>query len=172
MEPPIQPSSEQAWEPPVVPSSDDGAQRGARPGVVTVSAVTLMVLGVMLALFGLVFTLFGAMFGTLRLQPELIDQLGPLPESFGIFILGFGLAILIWGVLQVVAAAFVLRRRSWARITAIVLAILGTLAGLALSLPGQGGINPVGLTFTLAFTGGHAFAIWALGRSGTWFSGA
>lgn len=131
-----------------------------------------MVFGVMLALFGLVFTLFGAMFGTLRLQPELIDQLGPLPDSFGIIILGIGLVILIWGVLEVVAAAFVLRRRSWARITAIVLATLGTLAGLALSLPGKGGVNSVGLAITLAFMGGHAFAVWALSRNGTWFSGA
>jgi hypothetical protein len=139
---------------------------------VTISAVTLMVLGVMLALIGFFFTLFGALFGTLRLQPEMIDELGPLPESFGIFILGFGLVILIWGVLEVVAAAFVLQRRSWARITAIVLAILGTLAGLALSLPGEGGVNPVGLTITLAFMTGHAYAIWALGRSGTWISGA
>jgi hypothetical protein len=131
----------------------------------------LMILGVILALFGLVFTLFGAMFGTLRLQPEMIDQLGPLPESFGGFILGFGLVILTWGVLEVVTAAFVLQRRTWARITAIVLAILGTLAGLALSLPREG-TNPVGLTITLAFMGGHAYAIWALSRSGTWFSRA
>jgi len=137
---------------------------------VTISAVVLMILGVMLALFGLVLTLFGAMFDTLRLQPELIDQLGPLPDSFGGFILGFGLVILTWGVLEVVTAAFVLRRRGWARITAVVLAILGTLAGLALSLPGQGGVNPVGLIFTLTFVGGHVFAIWALGRSGAWFS--
>jgi hypothetical protein len=131
----------------------------------------LMIFGVMLGLFGLVFTLFGATFSTLRLQPELIDQLGPLPESFGGFILGFGLVILAWGVLEVVAGGFVLRRRGWARITAIVLAILGTLAGLALSLPREG-TNPVGLTITLVFMGGHAFAIWALSRSGTWFSGA
>jgi hypothetical protein len=139
---------------------------------VTISAVMLMIFGVMLALFGLVFTLFGAMFDTLRLQPELIDQLGPLPDSFGGFILGFGVVILIWGVLEVVAAAFVLQRRSWARIAAIVFGILGTLAGLALSLPGGGGVNPVGLTITLAFMGGHAFATWALASSGSWFSGS
>jgi hypothetical protein len=138
---------------------------------VTASAVTLMVFGVMLALFGLVFTLFGAMFSELRLRPELIDQLGPLPESFGAFLFGFGLVILAWGVLEVVAAAFVLGRRSWARITAIVLAILGTLAGLALSLPREGA-NAVGLTITLVFMGGHAYAIWALSRNGSWFSRA
>jgi hypothetical protein len=138
---------------------------------VTISAVLLMIFGVMLALFGLVFTLFGAMFDTLRLQPELIDQLGPLPDSFGGFILGFGLVLLIWGVWEVVAAAFVLRRRRWARWTAIVFGILGTLAGLALSLSGDGA-NPVALTITLAFMGGHAFAIWALASGGAWFSGS
>ncbi|HYN63963.1 MAG TPA: hypothetical protein VES36_05110 [Candidatus Limnocylindrales bacterium] len=138
----------------------------------TLSAVLLMVFGVVLTVFGLVFSLFGALFDTIRLEPELVDELGPLPESFGAFILGFGLIVLAWGALEVVAAAFVLRRRTWARITAIVLAILGTLAGLALSLPGQGGVNPVGIAVTLAFMGGHAFAIWALSRNGTWFSGA
>lgn len=171
MEPPIQPTPQPVPPAPDAPSGNRVTLRGTRPGSVTISAVMLMVFGVMLALFGLVFTLFGATFDTLRLQPELIDQLGPLPDSFGVFILGFGLVLLSWGVLEVVAAAFVLRRRRWARGTAIVFGIIGTLAGLALSLPGNGA-NPLGLTITLAFMGGHAFAIWALASSGSWFAGS
>lgn len=138
----------------------------------TLSAVMLMVFGLVLALFGFVFTVFGAMFDTLRLQPELAQELGSVPESAGALVLGLGLVVLAWGTLEVVAAAFVLARRTWARITAIVLAVLGILAGLALSLPGQGGLNPALMTATLAFAAGHAFAIWALSRSGAWFSGA
>jgi hypothetical protein len=73
-------------------------------------------------------------------------------------------------VLEILAGSFVLGRRSWARITAIVLAILGTLAGVALSLQGEAGINLVRITFLLAFTGGHAFTVWALSRTGAWFA--
>jgi hypothetical protein len=161
--PGVDPSGGSAGEPRV--------SQAARPAPVTLSVVLLIIFGAMLALFGLVFVLVGAMFGTLRVQPEMVDQLGPLPESFGGVILGLGLVVLVWGALEVIAAAFVLRRHSWARITAIVLAILGALAGLALSLPGER-VNPVGMTVTLAFMGGHAFAIWALSRSGSWFSAA
>jgi hypothetical protein len=168
MEPPSEPPASPAAWPPIAPS----AAGEARPGVVTLSAVMLMVFGGVLALFGCAFTVFGAMFGTLRLEPELVAELGPVPESAGAVILGLGLVVLAWGILEVVAAAFVLGRRRWARITAIVLAVLGTLAGLALSLPGQSGLNPALMTVTLAFAGGHAFAIWALSRSGPWFSGA
>jgi hypothetical protein len=145
--------------------------QGSRPGSVTLSAVVLMVFGVVLSLFGLVFTLFGVLFDTLRAEPELVDQLGPLPEGAGVGILIFGVVILTWGVLEVVAAAFVLGRRRWARIAAIVLAILGTLAGVALALQAQSGVNLVRIAFLLAFTSGHAFAIWALSRSGAWFAG-
>jgi hypothetical protein len=143
-----------------------------RPGSVTLSAVLLMAFGLILALFGFAFTVFGAMFGTLRLEPELVEELGPVPESAGGVILALGLVVLVWGSLEVVAAAFVLGRRAWARYAAIVVAILGTLAGLALSLPRQNGLDPALTTATLAFAGGHAFAIWALTRNGAWFSRA
>ena len=75
-----------------------------------------------------------------------------------------------WGVLQVVAAIFVLSRRTWARITAMILAILGALIGLATIIPGETGLTPVGATLSLLFVGGHAFAIWALASQGRWFA--
>jgi hypothetical protein len=138
---------------------------------VTLAAVLLMIFGAVLTLFGIVFVLSGLLFETLRTEPELIDQLGSLPPSTGAVILAIGLVILTCGVLDIVAAGFVLRRRTWARYTAIVLAVLGTLAGLALSLPDQEGVNAVRMTFTLTFLLGHAFAIWALSRAGGWFTG-
>jgi hypothetical protein len=143
-----------------------------RPGVVTVAGIVLIVLGAILVLFGLVFVLVGAMWDSLRTQPEVVEQLGRLSESFGAFALVLGLIVLIWGVLQIVAGSYVLARRTWARITGIILAILGALAGLATSLPGEGGVNPASLFVSLLFTGGHVFAIWALTSSGRWFSRA
>jgi hypothetical protein len=144
----------------------------ARPGVVTTAATLLMILGGVLTLFGLLCVLIGALWDTLREQPEFIRQAGNLPESFGAFLLALGLILLVWGVLQIVAGIYVLGRRSWARITGIILAILGALAGLATSLPGEGGLNPVALAISLLFAGGHVFIIWALTSSGRWFSRA
>jgi hypothetical protein len=60
-----------------------------------------MVFGLVLALFGFVFTVFGAMFDTLRLQPELAQELGSVPESAGALVLGLGLVVLAWGTLEV-----------------------------------------------------------------------
>ena len=77
-----------------------------------------------------------------------------------------------WGSLQVVSAIFVLSGRTWARITAMILAILGALIGLATIIPGENGLTPVGATISLLFVGGHAFAIWALTSQGRWFAAA
>ena len=79
-------------------------------------------------------------------SPELADQLGSVPASFGTFILVLGAIMVAWGTLQVVAAIFVLTRRTWARITAMILAILGALIGLATIIPGENGLTPVGAT--------------------------
>ena len=93
-----------------------------------------------------------------------------MPASFGTFVLVLGAIMAAWGSLQVVAAIFVLTRRTWARITAMILAILGALIGLATIIPGESGLTPVGATISLLFVGAHAFAIWALASQGPWFS--
>ena len=54
--------------------------------------------------------------------------------------------------------------------TAMILAILGALIGLATIIPGENGLTPLGATISLLFVGGHAFAIWALASQGLWFS--
>jgi hypothetical protein len=141
-----------------------------RPGSITTAAILLIVFGVILGLLGLLVMLGGALFGAIRDSPELAGQLGEVPESFGVFILVLGAIMTAWGSLQVMAAIFVLSRRTWARITAMILAILGALIGLATIIPGENGINPVGATISLLFVGGHAFAIWALASQGRWFS--
>lgn len=131
-----------------------------------------MTLGVIVALFGLAVFLVGALWDTLQQQPEFTDQLGDLPESFGTFALVLGLVVLVWAVLEIVAGIFVLGRRRWARITAIILAILGVLAGLASLLQGGTGLTYVAGAVWILFIAGHAFIIWALASNGRWFSRA
>jgi hypothetical protein len=140
--------------------------------VVTAAGIVLIILGVLIALFGLLFVLAGALFPAIKDSPELAGQLESVPESFGMFILVVGSILAAWGILQVVAAIFVLARRTWARITAMILAILGALIGLATILPGEAGLTAVGATLSLIFVAGHAFAIWALASQGRWFSAA
>ena len=141
-----------------------------RPGAITAAAILLIIFGVVLALLGLLVMLGGALFPALKDSPELAGQLGAVDDSFGVFILVLGVIMAGWGGLQVVAAIFVLSRRTWARITAMILAILGALIGLATIIPGENGLSPVGATISLLFVGGHAFAIWALASQGRWFS--
>jgi hypothetical protein len=142
-----------------------------RPGAITAAAILLIVFGVILGLLGLLVMLGGALFPAIKDSPELAGQLGAVDDSFGVFILVLGVIMAAWGGLQVVAASFVLARRTWARITAMILAILGALIGLATIIPGENGLSPVGATVSLLFVGGHAFAIWALASQGPWFSG-
>ncbi|HKO32940.1 MAG TPA: hypothetical protein VJY85_04270 [Candidatus Limnocylindria bacterium] len=141
-----------------------------RPGAITAASIILIIFGVILGLLGLLVMLGGALFPAIKDSPELADQLGSVPASFGMFILVLGAIMTAWGSLQVVAAIFVLARRTWARITAMILAILGALIGLATIIPGENGLTPVGATISLLFVGGHAFAIWALTSQGRWFS--
>jgi hypothetical protein len=141
-----------------------------RPGAVTAAAVVLILFGSILGLIGLLVMLGGALFSSIKDTPELAGQLGAVDDSFGVFILVLGAILAAWGALQVISAVYVLSRRTWARITAMILAILGALIGLASIIPGESGVAPTGVVISLAIVGGHAFAIWALASQGGWFS--
>lgn len=142
----------------------------ARPGSITAAAIILIIFGAILGLVGLLVMLGGALFPAIKDSPELAGQLGSVSDSFGVFILVVGVILAAWGGLQVVAAIFVLSRRTWARIAAMILAILGALVGLATIIPGENGLSALGATVSLLLVGGHAFAIWALASQGRWFS--
>lgn len=142
----------------------------SRPGAITATGIILIIFGVLFTLFGLLFMLAGAVFPTLRDSPEFAGQFGSLPASFGTFVLVVGAVLAAWGVLEIVAAIFVLSGRTWARITAMVLAILGALISLGSLIPGPDGLSPVSAVISALFVGGHAFAIWALVSHGRWFA--
>jgi hypothetical protein len=156
--------------PPAAPLASPAALGPPRPGVITAAAIVLIVFGAILGLFGLLIMLGGALFSSIKDQPELVGQLGSVSDSFGVFILIVGAVMATWGGLQVFAAIFVLRGRTWARITAMILAILGALIGLSTIIPGENGVTAVALTISLVIVGADAFAIWVLASQGRWFA--
>ncbi len=165
----MQPPAPAQW-PPTAPVATPAPLGPPRPGSITAAAIVLIVFGAILGLIGLLVMLGGAMFSAIKDQPELAGQLGQVSDAFGVFILIVGALMATWGALQVLAAIFVLRGRTWARITAMIVAILGALIGLASIIPGENGVTPVGVVISLVIVGGHAFAIWALASQGRWFS--
>jgi hypothetical protein len=74
------------------------------------------------------------------------------------------LIIIGFGVLQFIAGLKILSGRGWARITGIVLAIIGLLFGLA----GMGGDNGPLLGLVLVVANG--FVLFALFTTGDWFA--
>jgi hypothetical protein len=155
----MEPMSEPA--PPVEPP---------RPPAVTAAGIILIVLGILIGLIGLLFVLVGVAYPAMQNSPDLVGELGPLPEGFGVFILGIGLVLLAWGVAEALAGIFSLQRRTWARITGIVVGVLGALGGLASSIPPPTGANVAVIVIALLFLGAHVYVIWVLVRSGAWFS--
>ena len=168
--PPVAQPPQPAQWPPVAPIASPVALGPPRPGVITAAAIVLIVFGAILGLIGLLVMLGGALFSSIKDQPELVGQLGSVSDAFGVFILIVGAVMATWGGLQVFAAIFVLRGRTWARITAMILAILGALIGLSTIIPGENGVAPLAIIISLVIVGAHAFAIWALASQGRWFS--
>lgn len=140
-----------------------------RRGRLTAAAAILIGLGTLVALFGTLFLLVGMMFDTIRSMAGVSEQLSDIPEAFGGFIVAVGLLVLAFGVLQVVAGIFVLRGRSWARITGLILSTLGVLLALVLVLPGEGS-TPTGSLVSLAILAAYGYVFWALITGRGWFA--
>ncbi|HEX6127772.1 MAG TPA: hypothetical protein VF071_02000 [Candidatus Limnocylindria bacterium] len=140
----------------------------ARPAQVTAAAVILIVLGVLVALFGALSLLAGAVFPSISESADFRDQFGDLSSALGGLLLVFGILLLGFGVLQVITGMFVLPGRPWARISGLVLAVLGILFSLVGVLPGEGsgGGSVVFGVLLLAY----GFCAWVLASKGGWFA--
>jgi hypothetical protein len=141
----------------------------ARPGSVTAAAVILIVLGVLVGLFGALSLLAGALFPTVADSPEFRDQFGNVSDALGGLLLTFGIVLLAYGGLQVITGIFVRPGRGWARISGLVVAVLGILISLVGVLPGEGSSAGVSLVF-VALVAAYAYATWVLASTGSWFS--
>jgi hypothetical protein len=136
----------------------------------TAASVILIVLGVLVSLIGVVFILAAALFGSIVDMEEFTAQFGTMSAAMGGFIATLGFLVLAYGVLHVLTGIFVLPGKSWARITGLIVASLGTLFALVGLLPGEGGYTALGLIISVGVLAGYVYAIYALATTGWWFS--
>ena len=165
---PPAPATAPAWTPPPAPPPAPVAPP-ERPGSVTTASIMLMVIGVLVTLFGLFFLLVGTLLGGVLDTTTFPAEFGNLRNSIaGIFAV-IGIIVAGFGILEVLSGIFMLSRRSWARILAIILSVLGGLV----SLGGvAGGTDPRGaIVLPLVFLACYIFIIWAAAAHGKWFAG-
>lgn len=175
-----------------------------RSAWVTTAAVVLLASGALSALFGLIFLILGLAFGSA--WTELMTGQSGLPEGADVeamsgFLTGFLVVIAIvtlaWAVAHVAAGVGILAGRGWARITGMVVSVLGflfSLLGLVGTLASMsaasamvddpefraetGGYSPeelmaatiiTSVVFILPFVVGYLIALIALIRNGAFF---
>lgn len=141
-----------------------------RPGHLTAAAIILIVLGVLVSLLAVIFILGGLLVGAAGDIPEFAEQFGPVSDAIGGFIVGLGVVILAYGVLKIVTGIYVLAGKSWARITGMILAILGGLFSLLGLFPTEDG-GPGGVIVSLVLLAAYVYSVWALATHGRWFAG-
>jgi len=132
---------------------------------VTASAIILIVIGGLLTLLGGVFVLTAPLMGDLANDPDFVAQFGDISDSLQSFATTFGIILGMFGITQLVAGIFVLRVRTWARITGMICAILGALFALLFVFSGQ----PVSAVIGMVVLVSYAYAFWALTTRGTAF---
>lgn len=158
------PGTEPAWTagtPPPAPAAV------ARPGPVTAAGITLIVLGIITILLGLLLLVGVGLFaGAAGSAPEMTDMpgMGGMLGAFAGAILVITLLIVAIGALQLVTGMSVLGGRAWARITGIVLGIIGGV--FALAGIGQDG----GVIVNVAFAIANGYVVYALATTGNWFT--
>jgi hypothetical protein len=166
-----------ATEAPPAPSAWPAASTGgtvvapvARPGLVTAAGVVLIVLGVLTLVIG-VFGIIGAaafagVAGSLGETADAPAGFGNMMGAFAGLVVVVVILVLAWGVLQIVAGAKSLSGRNWARITGIVVGVIGALLFLAgLTNPDAGN----GIFVNIAIAAAYVFVVIALAMGGSWF---
>ena len=164
------------------PATTNTAVAVARPGRVTAASIILIVLGAFSILFGLIALLGGAMFAGAAGDPGVQAQLPGLPGALGGVLIVFAIILLAWGILEIVSGAKALGGRNWARITGIVLSVIGLLLfvlgivgsmGAPQAVEGVEGAETggaVGLIINALVAAAYAFVIWAYATAGSWFA--
>ena len=125
----------------VAPTMTPVAADPPRPGWITAAAVILLTIGTLSGLITLFFVVFGFAFGGLfnefsRLPGQFGENQVPpgFFESFGrtftIVFVAFGVIGALWTTGHIAAGVGLLRRRGWARILGMVLAVIGAALGI------------------------------------------
>jgi len=166
--PPPEPTQPTGWTPPSQPPSvQPMAPPAERPTTVTVAGILLIIIGALVTLLGVLFVLAGAFIRGAG-DAAFSGQFAGLPEAAGSFVIVFGLIFGGFGLGEVFTGIYVLPGRAWARISAIVLSVLGGLFSLGGVVGGNSGRGAI--VFPLAFLVAYVFIIWAVAANGRWFA--
>jgi hypothetical protein len=134
-EPSVPPTAPAAGGEPVTYQAAPAVARSGAPGVVVASGVILLVLAV-LALLWTVLFVYGALITSISSAVDSNPnefgsiQFGPMAEAMRPVLYAVAFIIFCLALAHLAAGIGVLGRRSWARITGLVLAVLGLAANL------------------------------------------
>jgi hypothetical protein len=151
----------------------------APPAIVTAAAMAMLILGGLIVLVGLILLIVGSVVGGVDSEHAVFRSYAGLAGEYATGILiGIALIVLALGIIHLIAGAYVLRGRSWARVTAIVVAaIMAILAlssfALVIGSPSYylaTGTVPVRVAVGLAIIGAYAFVIRGLTAADSWFA--
>jgi hypothetical protein len=162
------PPTDSGWS--AAPPPAPPATAGARSGLITAAGITLIVLGALTLLLGLFLLLGVALFagsaGSVPTEAEVPGVGGMLGAFAGIFLVLL-LIVIAFGGLQLFSGIKVLSGRPWARVTGIVVGVIGAIFALA----GLGGQDSGGgsIVISLALAAANAFVVFALATGGAWF---
>jgi hypothetical protein len=180
MDPPIPPASEPVPQPPAAPPAGSPAwqsppppaqARGSRPVVVTIAGIVLIVIGALVSLFGLLAVLGGALIGTVRDNAAPGVDLGGMQGAIGGVVAFIGAIVLLFGLVELLSGVFALLGRPWARITGIVVSVLGGLFSAlgVISAASQGTAGS--LVFSVVLLVAYIFVAWGMATEGPYFAG-
>lgn len=126
----------------------------------------LIVTGVLVVLVAVLLALSGAILTSDEFRRELERQLdAALTDAAIPFLITLALVLGVYGVTSVVAGIYVLPGRSWARITGLIVAVLGALMALLFVFSG----TPFLVVAGLGFLASYVFCAWALITQTGWF---
>ncbi len=118
------------------PSGEAGVVRPNTPGVVIAAGVILLALAVLALLWTALFFVYGALINSIssvvQSNPDEFGSInfGPMAEAMRPVLYGVAFIFFCIAAAHLAAGIGVLGRRSWARITGLVLAVLGLAANL------------------------------------------
>jgi hypothetical protein len=140
---------------------------------VVLSAIFLLIVGLLTLGMGLLLMLGGALFAGLEGAAELEGVIGSdLFGAFGGIIAGVAVIVVLWALLEIFASIGMFAHRGWGRAIGLIVGILGVaFTGLSLvSAVGAAGDGAgASLGFLLVFVAGYGLTVLALVTGGAHF---
>lgn len=146
-------------------------RRGSNAPLVVLSAVFLLVAGLLWLVTGALFGVVGGLVAGVESVDGAVT--GGFANASAGAVVVYGVAAVAWGIVEVVAAAAVLVHRGWGRTLGLVVGVIG-LAFTGLSLAGAlGGGEPLAsMGVTLVLVAGYGLTVLALAMGREHFRGA